>query len=192
MVPATPENMSEQLAPLESQLRDCYARVVYSHKIHEKAADIYLQRLHRIKLAQIGISALTTGTLIYALFDSSPVGTAIGAALSAILFALNAYTKDFDLGELAQKHKEAANRLWAVRESYLSLLTDMAGHTITVAEIMRQRDELQKALEFIYNSAPRTNDAAYEKAKQGLKVNEELTFSDKEIDLYLPEKLRRS
>lgn len=191
MALATPEYIADQLGALEAQLRDCYGRVVYSHKIHEKAADIYLQRLHRIKLAQIVLSALTTGTLIVVLFNNSIVGTGLSAAFSAILFALNAYTKDFDLGELAQKHKDSAHRLWAVRESYLSLLTDIVGRTITVPELKRQRDDLQKSLEFIYNSAPRTNDDAYEKARQALKVNEELTFTDKEIDVFLPEKLRK-
>lgn len=192
MAQVTLETSNEQIDSLEAQLRDCYARVVYSHKIHEKAADIYLKRLHRIKLAQIILSAITTGTLIYVLLNNSYIGTAISAALSAVLFALNAYTKDFDLGELAQKHKDSANRLWAVRESYLSLLTDLVGHTLTVEEIKKYRDDLQKSLEFIYNSAPRTNDQAYEKARLALRVNEELTFSDKEIDLLLPGKLRKT
>jgi hypothetical protein len=30
-----------------------------------------------------------------------------------------------DLGELAQKHKQAANDLWIIREKYLSLLVDL-------------------------------------------------------------------
>jgi len=38
---------------LEGQLRECYGRVVYSHKTHEKCADILLERLSAIKLWQI-------------------------------------------------------------------------------------------------------------------------------------------
>ncbi|WP_415059292.1 hypothetical protein, partial [Haliea salexigens] len=34
---------------LEGQLRECYGRVVYSHKTHEKCSDILLSRLSTIK-----------------------------------------------------------------------------------------------------------------------------------------------
>src|ERR1051325_7226899 len=56
----TPESRSI----LEGQLRECYGRVVYSHKTHEKCADILLQRLATIKMWQIVLSAMTTGGFI--------------------------------------------------------------------------------------------------------------------------------
>jgi hypothetical protein len=45
-----------------------------------------------------------------------------GLIVSNGLLALNSYTKNYDLGELGQKHKQAANDLWLIRENYLSLL----------------------------------------------------------------------
>ena len=47
------------MAILEGQLRECFGRVVYSHKTHEKCADMLLSRLARIKLWQIILSAIT-------------------------------------------------------------------------------------------------------------------------------------
>lgn len=39
---------------------------------------------------------------------------------------LNSYTKKYDLGEIAQKHRQAGSDLWLIREQYLSLLVDLA------------------------------------------------------------------
>jgi hypothetical protein len=43
----------------------------------------------------------------------------------------------------------------------------------------------------IYQNAPRTNSKAYDKASQALKSNEEMTFSDEEVDKFLPNDIRR-
>src|SRR3954470_3016451 len=88
-------------AILEGQLRECFGRVVYTHKTHEKAADILLTRLSRVKLWQIILSALTTGGFIAAISGVvNTVGALIGVIVSTALLVLNAYTKDYDLGEL--------------------------------------------------------------------------------------------
>lgn len=42
-----------------------------------------------------------------------------------VLLALNAYTKNYSLGEIAEKHRQAAAELWFIREKYLSLLADI-------------------------------------------------------------------
>ena len=110
---------------VEGQLRECYGRVVYSHKTHEKCADILQSRLAWIKLAQIILSAIATGGCVAALLGTGPIGAGIGAVFSTALLALNAYTKDHDLGEIAQKHRQAGADLWLIRERYLSLLTDL-------------------------------------------------------------------
>src|SRR5256885_6285766 len=97
---------------LEGQLRESYGRVVYSHKTHEKCADILLSRLSRIKLWQIILSAITTAGFIAAVSGAGKLGAAVGILVSTALLVLNAYTKSYDLGELAQKHKQVANDLW--------------------------------------------------------------------------------
>lgn len=176
---------------LDAQIRECYGRACYSHKAHEKCADIYFRRLRRLKLWQIALAAVTTGGLIVTLFGDTPASTVVAAIASTVLLALNTYTKEHDLGELAQKHANTAGDLWGIRESYLSLLTDLAGEAITIENARARRDELQEALRGIYQAAPRTMTEAYSAAQSALKVNEELTFSDAEIDALLPAKLRR-
>lgn len=188
-----PDNVTldEEKRLLVAQIRESYGRVVYSHKSHEKAADIYLARLHRIKILQITLSALTTGSLLYHLFSGNKTGTIIAAILSAILFILNIYTKEYNLAESSQKHHGTAQKLWGIRESYLSLLTDLTTNALGNRVVRERRDHLQDNLNQIYTNAPRTFKRAYEQARKGLHFNEEMTFSEEEIDRLLPEKMRR-
>jgi len=183
-------NLKDDKQNLISQIRESYGRVVYSHKTHEKAADIYHAQLHSIKVFQITLSALTTGSLLYHLFSGNKTGTIIAAVLSAILFVLNIYTKEYNLAELSQKHHDAAQKLWNIRESYVSLLSDFTANAVDIKATREKRDRLQYDLNQIYINAPRTFKRAYEEARKGLRLNEELTFSEEELDKLLPEKLR--
>jgi len=63
-------------------------------------------------------------------------------------------------------------------------------HSVDLKIAREKRDNLQYELNQIYMSAPRTFKQAYEVARKGLKLNEELTFSEEELDKLLPEKLR--
>lgn len=175
---------------LEGQLREIYGRVAYTHKTHEKMADRYVARYKRIKAGEIALSAVSSGSLIFAVFGDSPTATIIGAVLSTILLGLTLYFKEAMLGENAQKHTEIASKLWGAREALLSLLTDMHDGRDAGA-IRSERDKLNAALADVYRSAPRTDDDAYAAAQKALKQQEELFFSDNELDHLLPSNLRK-
>ena len=68
---------------IEGHVRECYGRVVYSHKTHEKCADILLSHLSKIKLWQIALSSITTAGFIATFFGSGQIGAAIGVCISA-------------------------------------------------------------------------------------------------------------
>ena len=182
---------STQLKVLEAQIRESFGRVVYSHKTQEKCADIVFTLHKRLKILLIIISALVTTSFFIKIFGDNNWSIIVGVVLSTTLFGLNTYLKDYDLGEIAQKHSNAANQLWDIRESYLSLLTDINANLLSVNQIVSQREELQNRLLNIYSGSPRTNFKAYKEASKALKLNEELTFSDSEIDAFLPEPLRK-
>ncbi len=177
---------------LEGQLRECYGRVVYSHKTHEKCSDILITRLSNIKLWQIILSALTTGGFISTFFGAGEIGTGIGVVVSTLLLVLNAYAKNYDLGELAQKHKQAANEIWLIREKYLSLITDLAMSKKPIEQLQIERDALLESLHSVYSGSPSTTFKAYKKAQDALQTKEDMTFSDEEIDAFLPRELKRS
>ena len=177
---------------IEGQLRECYGRVFYTHKTQEKCADILLERLGRIKLWQIILSAITTAVFIDAILDTGRVGAVVGIVASTALLILNAYTKDYDLGELAQKHRQAAADLWFIREKHLALLTDLRVGKESIEKITNRLDGSLEDLHSIYSGAPSTTHKAYRKAQAALKQYEEMTFSDAEIDALLPGELRKS
>jgi len=176
---------------IEGQLRDCFGRVVYSHKTHEKCADILLSRLSRIKLWQIILSAVTTGSFIAAVFGAGKIGALVGILVSTALLVLNAYTKNYDLGELSQKHRQTGADLWIIREKYLSLITDLRVKGKPIETLQAERDDLLEELHSVYSGAPSTTYQAYRKAQEALKQLEDMTFSDEEIDAFLPKELKK-
>jgi vacuolar-type H+-ATPase subunit D/Vma8 len=105
--------------------------------------------------------------------------------------ALNSYTKNYDLGELAQKHKQAANDLWLIREKYLSLRVDVAMREKPLEALQDHRDQLVQELHKVYSGAPSTTFKAYKKAQEALQKFEDMTFTDAEIDAFLPNELKR-
>jgi hypothetical protein len=182
---------SSNLEILEAQVREIFGRVVWTHKTQEKCADILNSRNHTIKVIQIILSALTTTGILITVFGSNKIIGIVSAIISTTLLILTTYTKNYNLGQIAQKHADAAIQLWNIREKYLSLLTDIKTGAISEDDIRKQRDALQKELFGIYKGAERTINKAYSEASKALKVNEELTFSDEEIDIFLPSKLRK-
>ncbi|MEM7288784.1 MAG: SLATT domain-containing protein [Pseudomonadota bacterium] len=175
---------------LEDQIRECFGRVVYTHKTHERMADRCSTTLARYKLVQIALTALTSAGAIGVVFGDEfwiEVATVI---CSVVTVFASTYLKNFDPGGAAQQHRDAAAQLWNVRECYFSLLTDLP--KLTREDAIAQRDELQASLAALYLSAPRTNGKAYKEAQDRLKNMEDMTFSDEEIDSFLPLSLKRS
>lgn len=60
-----------------------------------------------------------------------------------------------------------------------------------IEDLQIQRYQLTDDLHKIYRSAPSTNDWAYKRAQAALQSNEDMTFSDAEIDAFLPKELKR-
>ena len=177
---------------LESQLRENYGKIVYSHKTQEKCADILTRRNNCIKNIQIVLSGLITTGLLVRVFKGEEWALIGSTILSAIQFGLTSFLKEYNLGESIQKHATAALELLDIREKYLSLLTDLKARLISTTDIITKRDELQAELSKTYKGSPRTFSQAYSKAQTALQKNEDLTFSDKEINNFLPATLRKT
>jgi hypothetical protein len=141
---------------------------------------------------QIVLSSLTASGAIGVILSDDYWMKLATAAVALLTVAVNAYMKGFDPGATAQKYRDAAADIWPLRESYLSLLTDIAAGDTDLTSIRRRRDDIQDKLAAIYRGAPHTTGAAYGQAQVALKENEEYTFSDGEIDAFLPKSLHRT
>jgi hypothetical protein len=175
---------------LEDQIRECFGRIIYTHKTHERMADNCTTKLNRYKTAQLILTALTSTSAISVIFVNKSYLEIATALISFLTLIATTYLKNFDLGAEAQKHRDAAAKLWNIRECYLSLLTDLP--TLDRPAAVERRDELQTMLAALYASAPQTNGKAYIEAQKRLQEMEDFTFSEKEIDCFLPLSLKRS
>lgn len=178
---------------LLAQVREAFGRVAYTHKTHEKQADICFTKHRWQQGVLVALTAASSGTFLVAVvgqFASTTVTSLVTSTVAVLVTWVALGAKTFRFHEEAAAHRDIASRLWDVRESYVSLIADLMAGDIVGSDARARRDVLQESSCEVYSSAPRTSSKAYERAQEGLKYNEELTFSSRELDLLLPEALR--
>lgn len=172
------------------QIQEEYGKLVYTYTCHFKMADRLSKRNFWIKWGQIGLSAISTGGFLGVLISNEQILLWAGGLCSTALLALTSYLKDKDISTEKTDHIKTANKLWKVREKYLSLLTDF--DEISIEEIVRKRDELLDESSEIYCAAPLTDGKSYAAAQAALKTNEEQFFTQEELNKMLPAHLRKN
>jgi len=192
---AMPDGGGDKHELLLAQVRELYGRAAYTHKTQELQADICYSKHRNQRRWLIGLTAVSSGTFLASLLDiglSEKWSSLVISFIALAVTAVNLGTQNFKYGEEVQQHRDTAAKLWNVRESYLSLITDIQSGACPMDEGVKRRDQLQEQYFAIINDAPRTTPKAYETAQDRLKNKEDLTFSDQEIDLLLPTKLRKT
>lgn len=176
---------------LIDNIRESFGRVVYTHKTHEKTADQIASKVLFLKWAELVLIVLTTGSAINVLLGAGTIYEITSAILASLALLINIYQFRFNPEQLIQDHRACAKKLWYVREKYIALISDICDNAIDSATARQKRDALAQEVYSIYENAPATNSKAYYAASKALKVNEEMTFSDKEIDEFLPTSMRK-
>lgn len=185
--------MAERDPYLLAQVREAFGRVVYSHKTREKQADICFRRHRLQQAALVVLTAISSGTFLASVLGAwvKPELASLATSFIALMVTVTSLgAKTFKFEEESEAHRDVASRLWDVREAYVSLISDLMSGAVSDTEARGRRDELQESARAVYADAPRTSDRAYSRASDGLQSNEELTFSPREIDLFLPAALR--
>lgn len=178
---------------LLAQVRESFGRVVYSHKTHEKQADICFTKHRWQQATLIFLTALSSGTFltsVVGVFGHLVVTSLVTSSIALLVTWISLGAKTFRFADESDAHRGIASRLWSVRESYISLIADLMSGEVSNAQARAHRDELQEATREAYSAAPRTSVKAFTRAREGLKHNEEMTFTSREIDVFLPEALR--
>lgn len=183
--------MIENYKMLEDVVRDSYASVVWSHKIQEKQADIYAEKYKKMETVNIGAASLTSVGIVALIFTDPLWLKLVSALISFATVYITAYFKSFDLQKFITSHKAAANKLIAVRDQYKVLLTEIKLKVDSVENLLARYKELVEKTDAIYLEAPTTTDEAVGKASKALKIKKDNTFTDAEIDSFLPLSLRR-
>jgi len=180
-------------ALLVGQIREAYGRICYAHKTQEKQADICHEKHRRQRTVRVALTAVSSGAFVASLAGlllDEQWAAVVTSFIAVLVSASSLSDKTFRHGEETHQHREAAARLWNVRESYLSLLVDLNSSSLSMDEAREARDALQEAAGAIYADAPRTTPDAYARAQKALQVHDDLTFSVAEIDQLLPPVLR--
>lgn len=169
---------------LEDSVRNSYGSVVWSHKIQEKQADIYSNKYKILETISIATASLTSAGIIAIIFVDPFWLKLISAFVSA-------YVRSFDLQKSISLHKTTANKLIVVRDQYKLLLLAIKLKKDNVVNLYKEYELLVKRTDEIYAEAPNTTEKAVEQARVALNIKKDNTFSDEEIDSFLPESLRR-
>jgi hypothetical protein len=172
-------------------IRDEYGRVAYSHKTHEKLAERLSSQVRWEKVLSALLLTVTAGSTIDVLVRNEQASKVTSLIFSALALFLAIYQLSTNTDKLLDQHRRIARALWLLREQYLHLISDIKANAISEDAARARRDELTLRASQIYEAAPDTDAKAYQAARVALQQNEELTFSDREIDLLLPPQLRQ-
>lgn len=175
-----------------SVVRQAFANTVFTHKIQEIAVEVQEKKLLCVKIINIIIVTLILFALFLQTFYPNLIWIFfIGAGLTIgeVIFLIFQLTFNFD--KRMDLHKRSALKFMALRDSYISLITDIMNENISAKEIKQQREKLKIEYHSICESAPQTNRKEFHKAQKRLsKVvkneGEDFTWSDEEINHFLP------
>lgn len=182
------QNSLSDSAAMLPTLKEQYGRVLYTYTTHLKEARLLANRNSWFKWADITLSAITTCGLLGVIFSDASLYELLSCCSSVVLLAISLYTKEARLAENAIEHKEYANRLWLIRERYLSLMTDIP--MLSYEESAQRRDDLQQELAALYQQEPLTSKRSYKQTQKALKEEEEQFFTQEELNKLLPAHLR--
>ncbi|WP_252229823.1 SLATT domain-containing protein [Clostridium sp. ZBS15] len=177
---------------IEGQLRQIFAGTVWTHKIQEKQSDICLDRYKKLENSRIALSAITTSGIFAVVFIDEFALKVVTAIISAISFFINTYFKTYDLKSLHKQHKKSALDLLELREELISVLCDIKLGKYTEDSLRSKRDEILKKQIDIYKKCLDTEEEAVNKASDNLKNRQDNTYSDDEIDSFLPVLARKN
>lgn len=171
-------------------IRESFGRIVYTHKTHEKQRE-WLSRVgNASKWTNIVLLAITLSGIIVSLGSQNSAWLFMSSVTTLFSGGYAIYQLSFDPEKEAELHTLAAKRLLAIRNRYINLLADIASGRLTLDEIAVRRDELDEQSVAVYSTAPNTNARSYSAASRALKVNEDFSFSDEEINQFLPTALK--
>ncbi len=183
-----------------SIVRQSYANTVFTHKVQEVASDFqdkneFCNQLFLQPSNIILVSIVLILLVLQPIFPGVTILSYIGAGVTIAEVIFLIIQLSFNFEQRAISHKNSALKFMGLRDSYRLLITDIMNESIDTTTIMSRRDSLQHQYQVICDLAPQTSGKEYTEAqkrlnKRGAVSGEEFTWTDKEIDWFLPENLR--
>ena len=179
-----------------SIVRQSFANTVFTHKVQEVAAENQEKSVLVIKIINIIlVSIVLILLIIQATNPSNLLFSYIGAGITVAEVIFLIIQLSFSFERKVIMHKNSALKYMSLRDAYRALITDIMNASTPTNEVVARRDLLQREYQIVSDLAPQTGGKEYTEAqkrlnKRGSVQGEEFTWSDEEIDLFLPESLR--
>jgi hypothetical protein len=171
--------------------RELYGRAVYTHKVHEKERQIWSDKACRMNYINVALISATTVFAVVSVALQPKWLLILTALLASATTAFVLWQSSFDPVGKENRHRTAAKELLWVREQLLLLIERCHVETEQVPHLQQFLETITRELTAIYKFAPDTSSEAYAIADSALKGGE-FTFSDEEIDRFLPTQLRKN
>ncbi len=173
--------------------RQYFANTVFTHKVQEAAAERNERQAVNIKRINIGVVFFVLVFIVFQLIFNNNIFLYISISFSIFEIIYLFFQLSFDCEKNMVLHKNSALKYMQLRDDYGLLIVDIMNNA-DLEEIKRKLNNLKHDYQIISELSPQTNDDDYLVAQKRLnleiKTNEHFTWSDKEIDRFLPEKLR--
>lgn len=178
-----------------SIIRQSFASSVFTHKVQEVAAEKQEHNVFVVKIANVAfVLAVLILLILQTTYPENLLFSYIGAGITVAEVIFLIIQLSFSFEQRVVMHKNSALKYMGLRDAYKCLIADIMNE-IPTQEIVTRRDLLQREYQIISDLAPQTGGKEYTEAqkrlnKRGAVQGEEFTWSDEEIDWFLPENLR--
>ena len=174
--------------------RQQFAQCVFTHKVLEKASDRIGRINLKIKWANVLVLALVVIVLVLqAKFPEYSFLNDVAIAITVFEILFVYLQKEFSFEKKEKEYKQFAHKYLELRDKYKNFIIDII-NDLDSEEIKSRRDLLQEQYQIICSLSPQTNYSDYQEAQATLlgkyTTDEEFTWSDEEIDRFLPTELR--
>lgn len=178
------------LTSYEDRFRQLYWRIIWTHKTHEKQADIYSAERKWVDVAAMMLTAISGCGILAANWLSSPPFNVIPIVVAAMAIFLDIKSHVTDYGAMVTEQRMSAERFLSLREEALDLIAAAHDGSLDASRASSALACFELKYERACNESPRTTPRAVSQAEKALSGGDSIA-TDEEIDRYLPERLRR-
>ncbi|MEK0306940.1 SLATT domain-containing protein [Bifidobacterium favimelis] len=176
---------------LEDCVRNVFGRVMWSHKIQEKQAEIQAHYSLAMTVTNVTLAAATSVGLFSIMFVDRFWLKLASTLASFVSTAIISLSKELDLPDRIKTHRKAAVEYLAVKDQLQNLLMKIHSRTVPLERLEEEFSRLNESVNYINTQAPQTTDRAVRRASRALKVKNDDNITNKEIDNGLPPLLRK-
>jgi len=185
---------------LLANTRHYFAQTVFNTNCHFKAYNRLQKKKKRVSNFVAVISAVTLFLLILQIIGLEQknqiilnILSFVGLLITGASLTFELFNKDDYIQEMFY-HRTYAEKYKSLRDEYMSLIEEIMSNAFSEEQLRSKKNMLQTRYSTIGETAPTTTYKDYKQAQLGLglkgNTDEEFTWSDEEIDKFLPKQLR--